>query len=350
VHRQETRAGTGHWTQPALDEVASGVFRIPLPLPNDDLQAVNVYALRSDDGQLTLIDSGWAIPEAREQLVRMLDTLGHSPADVSRFLVTHHHRDHYTLGLALRREFGTKVALGAGERDTVALLVNPSHAPFVRELGRLRALGAGVLIDQLGAGSTADAGGGDQMDWPNEWLAPGTVHGGGRRLDVVPTPGHTRGHVVFHDVAGELLFAGDHVLPAITPSIGLEPVLSNNPLSDFLDSLALVRSRPDAMLLPAHGPVTASVHARVDDLIAHHGKRLDDTEAAVLAGASTAYDIACQLKWTRRERSMAELDLFNRILATAETGAHLELLLAQGRLGMVAHDDINHYGASKRAS
>jgi glyoxylase-like metal-dependent hydrolase (beta-lactamase superfamily II) len=143
---------------------------------------------------------------------------------------------------------------------------------------------------------------------------------------------------VFHDVAAQLLFAGDHVLPTITPSIGFEPVLSPDPLGDFLRSLALVRSRPDAMLLPAHGPVTASVHQRVDELIAHHGARLDETEAAVRNGASTALEAARELRWTRRERHLDDLDPFNQMLAIAETGAHLQLLAAQGRL-KIADDD-----------
>ena len=104
-----------------------------------------------------------------------------------------------------------------------------------------------------------------------------------------------------------------------------------------------MRSRPDARLLPAHGAVTDSVHARVDELIAHHGKRLDQTEAAALAGASTAYDIAGQLKWTRRERTLDELDLFNRMLAVGETGAHLDLLVLQGRLSLVESDGVRHY-------
>ena len=33
------------WTEPGTFEVAPGVYRIPLPLPNDGLRAVNVYAL-----------------------------------------------------------------------------------------------------------------------------------------------------------------------------------------------------------------------------------------------------------------------------------------------------------------
>jgi glyoxylase-like metal-dependent hydrolase (beta-lactamase superfamily II) len=183
------------------------------------------------------------------------------------------------------------------------------------------------------------------LEWPmpDDWLVESTLPVGPRTLEVVPTPGHTRGHVVFHDNANSLLFAGDHVLPTITPSIGFEPVLSPNPLGDFLASLALVRSRPDARLLPAHGPVTDSVHARVDELVAHHGGRLDETERAVAAGAATAFEVAGQLRWTRRERELGDLDPFNQMLAVAETGAHLELLVAQGRVSVTVSDQARRY-------
>jgi len=334
------------WTEPTVEEVADGVHRVPLPLPNDGLRAVNVYVVRDDEGRLTLIDSGWAIPQARELLVQMLGKLGHTPGDISRFLVTHVHRDHYTLGIALRREFGTTVALGAGERPSLEVILTPEHRPLQRELGRMRKLGATALADELAAkvpGPGALPPVEHFWELPDEWLEPRALSVGARQLEIVPTPGHTQGHVVFHDVAGGLLFAGDHVLPTITPSIGLEPNIAEYPLRDFLDSLRLVRERPDARLLPAHGAVTDSVHTRIDELIAHHGLRLDQTEAAVLAGATTAFEIAGILKWTRRERTLDELDQFNQMLAIGETGAHLDLLVLQGRLQLNESDGVRHY-------
>jgi len=209
--------------------------------------------------------------------------------------------------------------------------MNPDRMPLENQLRLLRHLGADKLADTVVKALGKDH---PHPEWelPDEWLTAGVQKVSARELEVVPTPGHTRGHVVFHDVDAQLLFAGDHVLPTITPSIGFEPILSPNPLGDFLGSLAVVRSRPDAMLLPAHGPVTDSVHRRVDELVAHHDQRLDATEAAVRAGASTAYDAACLLPWTRRARSLDELDPFNQMLAIAETAAHLVLLAAQGRV------------------
>jgi len=332
------------WTEPTTEEVAPGVFRIPLPLPNDGLRAVNVYALVGDDGGLTLVDSGWSLPEARDLLVEALRRLDCTPSDIRRFLVTHVHRDHYTMAVALRRDFGTTVCLGAGERPSLEEAMEVDRRPLQHQLEQLRRLGAHVLVESMTAAMSGHKP--DRTDWelPDEWLQPGTVDvDAKRRLDIVPTPGHTRGHVVFHDLDATLLFAGDHVLPTITPSIGFEPIPTANPLGDFLDSLALVRSRPDARLLPAHGPVADSAHARVDELVAHHGARLDEIEAGVRHGGTTAYDVAGQLKWTRRGRSLDELDPFNQMLAIAETDAHLRLLVAQNRLRGTDDDGVRCY-------
>jgi glyoxylase-like metal-dependent hydrolase (beta-lactamase superfamily II) len=335
---------SGDWTEPGVYPVAPGVHRIPLPLPNDGLRAVNVYAVEDGDG-VVLVDSGWAIPVARELLAGALKALDCSFSDVHRFLITHVHRDHYTNAIDIRRDFGTHVALGLGEQPSFAVMNEPNRPPFAPQLVGLRLLGAQALVDEI---LTAVPGhdGGDRLDWeePDEWLEPGLLQlGSGRALEVVETPGHTRGHVVFYDDAAGLLFAGDHVLPTITPSIGLEAVISDNPLGDFLGSLAKVRARADARLLPAHGMVTDSVHARVDQLVEHHGRRLDQTEAAVLAGATTGFEVAGELRWTRRETRLEDLDMFNRMLAVGETGAHLDLLVAQGRLTRSLDDGIYHY-------
>jgi len=331
------------WSSSGTFEVAPGVHRIPLPLPNDGLRAVNVYVVTTDDG-LVLIDAGWDIPEARDLLKTSLEHLGASLADVRRFLVTHVHRDHYTQAIVVRREFGSSVGLGLGEKPTLDLLQSPGRHPLMGQVRHLYVLGAPALAETIG-GFVRDARPDlDQWESPDEWLVPGPITlAGGRVLEAVATPGHTAGHLVFHDLQAGVLFAGDHVLPTITPSIGFEPVLSPEPLGAFLRSLALVRSRPDAVLLPAHGPVTPSVHARVDELLAFHGRRLDEIDAATKTGASTAFEVAGVLRWTRREHKLADLDPFNAMLAVFETGAHLDLLAAQGRVTVTDDDGVRRY-------
>jgi glyoxylase-like metal-dependent hydrolase (beta-lactamase superfamily II) len=335
------------WMEPGVYEVAPGVHRIPLPLPDDGLAAVNAYAI-ADGAQLALIDPGWGLTEAREQLEAALKQLGAGFGDVSRFLVTHQHRDHYTQAVLLRRDFGPRIALGAAERPALEQLSTPRPAGFFAQYERLVAAGAAELAGHLRERFRDLPH--DPADWalPDAWLADGEpCPVGERTLTTIATPGHTRGHVVFRDAAGGLLFAGDHVLPHITPSIAFEVLPPEQPLRDFLDSLALVRALPDTRLLPAHGPVTDSAHARVDELLEHHRTRLDAIEQTVIRGAVTALAAARMITWTRRGRSLDELNGFNRMLAILETAVHLDLLAAQGRITRTRVDGVDHYGAGQ---
>lgn len=326
-----TDAAAPHWTEPGPVRIAPGVHRIPLPMPSDGLRAVNVYAIDDGDG-VTMIDGGWAVAEARAALGKALDELAVDPSSINRILVTHAHRDHYTLAAQLRRELGVRVGLGAGEREAIATL-NGARPRSATLLDVLRSAGAPVLADQMSAAGSPADGAAENYDEPDEWIGAGNIRVGDRTLRVVPTPGHTRGHIVFADEAAGLLFAGDHVLPHITPAIGLEPVPGDSPLSDYLDSLALIRTLPDLRLLPAHGPVAPSTHARVGELVAHHDGRLAEmTEVVAGLGSATAADVAGAMPWTRRRRPFSSLDPGNQMLAITETVAHLRLLVRDGKV------------------
>jgi glyoxylase-like metal-dependent hydrolase (beta-lactamase superfamily II) len=128
------------------------------------------------------------------------------------------------------------------------------------------------------------------------------------------------------------------VLPTITPSVGFEPRWVEQPLRDFLDSLAKVRALPDLTLLPAHGPVAPSAHARIDELVEHHAERLEMCRVAVAGGARTAWEVAGEIPWTRHHRRREELGPFDAVLAAFETLAHLDLLHLQGRLARDERD------------
>jgi glyoxylase-like metal-dependent hydrolase (beta-lactamase superfamily II) len=312
-------------------------------LPLDGLRAVNIYAL-TDAGGLTLIDGGWALDAARQALVDGLAQIGAGLGDIKRFLVTHAHRDHYTNAIAVRREFGTPVLLGAGERAAIDRLTGPAPAKFSDQLAGLARNGGASVVAALTAHGFDDGDGPQGFEPPDEWIVDGTkFQVGDRTLEAIATPGHTRGHVVFADRTADVLFAGDHVLPHITPSVAFEVDPSRLGLRDYLGSLRLVRAMPDMELLPAHGPTGTRAHARVDALLAHHDRRLVDMADALTAGASTAFDVANQIGWTRRLRKFADLDPFNQMLAVFETVLHLELLVAQGQATVREIDGIRTY-------
>ncbi len=358
------------WIEEGAHLVAPGVHRIPLPLPSDGLRAVNVYSIEAAGG-LVLIDSGWALANARDQLERSLALIGAGLPDVRQFLVTHMHRDHYTQAVEIRRLFGTPVALGEGEKPSIDGLLSADFQPLRAQLPILRGAGAGVVADRLAemtsfgfSGGEQQAGGRDFLppghprlrpggtigaalgyEPPDVWIAPDQVFDiGTRKLIAVATPGHTRGHVVFADADAGLLFAGDHVLPHITPSIGFQEAPSADPLREYLQSLSIVRGLPDMQLLPAHGPVAPSTHSRIDELAEHHAERLRLMAAVLSGGQCTGYDVALAIGWTRRQLKLADLDLMNQMLAICETVYHLDLLVAQAvAVSQVGEDGIRRY-------
>ena len=322
-----------HWTAEGAWPVAEGIHRIPLPLPMDGLRAINVYVLVADDG-LTLVDGGWAIPAARDLLDRCLRDLGAGFGDIRRFLVTHVHRDHYTLARVLGTELGVDVALGLGDRPALELMQDVESLTENPFAGALRTAGAHDLAEQWNAPSDDDEDLPDPALWAfaDTWLeGDQRISVGPRTIDAVHAPGHTPGHYVYAEQDAGLLFAGDHVLPTITPSIGFTMPAVEQPLGDFMASLTKVRALPDLQVLPAHGPVAPSTHARVDELLAHHETRLADSLAALASGPSTAHQVAGHLGWTRHEHPYDTLDVFSRGMAAMETKAHLELLVARGQ-------------------
>lgn len=331
------------WTEPGAHEVSPAVHRIPLPLPMDGLRAVNVYVIETDDG-LTLIDGGWAIEVSRDLLEESLVSIGHHPRDITSFLVTHAHRDHYTQAATLRTEFGrATIALGEGDRRMLTIIDDPTvgEDPFVV---RLREAGAPEVARQWANFVSLSIVDKEMWRLPDTWLQGDVdLPVGERTLRAVPTPGHTPGHYVFADTDAGLLFAGDHVLPTITPSVGFAVGGSGYPLIDFLASLAKVRALPDLTLLPAHGPTGMSSHQRVDELLVHHEHRLALCLASVIAGASTSYLVAHDLPWTRRNRAFNDLDSFNAGMAVIEASVHLDLLAADGRLVRSGVDGVTHY-------
>jgi glyoxylase-like metal-dependent hydrolase (beta-lactamase superfamily II) len=324
------------WAATEAEDLGNGLHRIPLPLPGDALHAVNVYAIVGPDG-VDLIDSGMAIVAAREKLTASLARLGIALGDIRNFFITHVHQDHYTLAVQLRTALAGKISLGEGERvNLAAIRAAQAQRRLPGFIEMLPGLGAEDLADKATSVLAAELGGpaaGLAWEDPDHWLADGTVlELGQRTLRAIHTPGHTAGHVVFHDEANALLFAGDHVLPHITPSIGFQPAITRTALADFLTSLQLMLKLPDSRLLPAHGPVCDSTHARVNELLDHHEARLAQTLQTALGGPVTARAAAEGIGWTRRMRKLADLDPMSQILAIGETAAHLEVLVARGQL------------------
>jgi glyoxylase-like metal-dependent hydrolase (beta-lactamase superfamily II) len=149
---------------------------------------------------------------------------------------------------------------------------------------------------------------------------------------VLWTPGHSTGHICLYDAGHKILLSGDHVLPHITPSVGLHVRAASNPLADYLDSLKLIGKLQAELVMPGHGEPFQGLPERTEALLAHHQKRLDEIVELLHAepGQSlTGYEIAARMSWGRR-RTWDDLEGFQRRLAVTEALAHIELLHARG--------------------
>jgi len=59
-------------------------------------------------------------------------------------------------------------------------------------------------------------------------------------FEVIWTPGHSPDHICLYEPDRKILICRDHILPTITPNVGLNPLSGVNPLRDYIDSLKAI--------------------------------------------------------------------------------------------------------------
>ncbi len=315
---------------PPVEQVRPGMWSIPVPIPDNPLRYVLVYALELDDG-VAIVDAGWNTDDAWQALADGLAQAGGSVADVRAVLVTHIHPDHYGLAGRVREHSGAWIGLHPAD----AALLGARYLEPDDLLARMNVLlhEAGVPGHKLHDLTMAS------MVIRDQVLAvePDVLFEDGRRVEVpgwdlraVWTPGHSPGHVCFHSEGHRLLLSGDHVLPRITPNIGVHSQQAPNPLGDYLRSLERVRTLAADEVLPAHEYRFAGLASRVDEIAAHHRERLTEVEALLAdSPGSTAWELSVRLTWSR---PWDEIRDFMQRAAVSETLAHLVLLQEQGRV------------------
>ncbi|MGZ0748648.1 MBL fold metallo-hydrolase [Haloparvum sp. AD34] len=140
---------------------------------------------------------------------------------------------------------------------------------------------------------------------------------------VVTTPGHARDHVAFafaEESAREQLLVGDLAVADGSVVVGGD----GGDLTEYLESLRRVRERDPLRLHPGHGPTINDPTATIDRLIDHRLDREEKVLGAVEDGATDVDGVV---------DAAYDKDLTGvRDLARATTVAHLEKLLADGRI------------------
>ena len=311
-----------------MDELAGGIRRLTFPLPLG-IRHVHCYVLPSPDGW-TLVDTGLGLPDASRRWEQVLAELD---APISRIVVTHFHPDH--VGGGEDAQALTGAALLQGRRDyEQCLRVWGSEDWSERLADYLRSHGLPQPVaDELRQESRTFApfirfardpqplGEGDEVDG---WR-------------VVELPGHADGHICL--LRDGVLVAGDHLLGVITPTVGLYPESRPDPLADYQASLRRTIELAPEVALPGHGETVADPVTRAHEILEHHERRLDETTAALGPEPRNAYEVSVALFGT-------SLDASGRRFALAETLAHLERLVQEGRAARTGDDRNVSYTAT----
>jgi len=310
-------------------EIVNGLYQLKVPVPNNPVGFTLPYVFEVPGGA-SIIDPGWDADVTWNDLTSQLDEAGVSIRDIKQVIVTHVHPDHY--GLAARVK----------EASDCEVLVHARDIEFMRwratELPRTN-IDAWFERNGMPANPNWQANVGGRMGrWttgmdPDRTIEDGeTLQVGDFELQVLWTPGHSPGHACFYEPNLELLLTGDHVLPTISPNVGLWPGSEADPLGDYLRSLERLRGLAVQRVLPAHEYDFEDLEARLDSLEEHHEARLQEVIDAMSDGAETPYQIARGIKW-----SIGHLDGFDYMTqraAMTETMAHLEHLVREGRIAM----------------
>ena len=308
--------------------VSHGVWSVGLPFPNP-LGFAFSYSVRVPDG-VVAVDIGWDSDECWDAFVKGLSRAGACLDDLVGVVVTHVHPDHYGLAERIRESTGAWIALHPAERPQIAAVEHDRAQHIERMAQWLRRCGAPESEFEELRADAADIQSRISMIQPDHELVDGQAVPGTRgTMRAVHTPGHTPGHLCFHDSERNLLFTGDHILPWVTPNISKLPTSDVDPLADFIGSIDKVRAFSDALVLPGHEWVFDRLDDRVDSLVSHHGERLTQMETAVRDGASTVWEVAQTVGWSRPFDSLRERA---RRSALGETYSHLYHLAVLGRL------------------
>jgi len=210
---------------------------------------VNCYLIEDDDG-VTIVDAG--LPRMWVAANQALEEIGRSPNDVKALILTHGHFDHVGFAARLQRDWNVPVFIHQADASLAAhpYSYTPQRNRFVyplvhpRSLPIIGSMALGGALRVKGVATTTSFGSGETLSVPGQ---PVALH----------TPGHTRGHCMFHLADRDVMLTGDALvtLDPYTGQSGPQIVASaaTQNTREALGSLRMLENNAARILLPGHG-------------------------------------------------------------------------------------------------
>ncbi len=306
-----------------IEEAFEDFFMVTLPMPFR-LRHVNVFLLIHGD-EIALFDTGMNTQETFLILEKALQTINKNVKQIKQIFITHDHIDHCGMAGRIKEVSGAEIHMSKLSRPFTARSEREDFAARVQGFSLVHGLPRetidSVISLFLKSGEDSSRFRIDQYFAPNQ-----TLRIGNKRLQVIPTPGHTLDHVSFFFPEEKVLLAGDHILPEITPNLSPDFFSPDFfPLRSFLESLVRADRLPVAKVYPAHGRPFSSLTARIEELKTHHEVRKALTLQSVQTGPKQTFQIS-------QDIFGSDLPEFDQYLALCETYVHLIELRSEGFL------------------
>ena len=311
--------------------IADGVVQVALPLPGKPT-IINVYLVDLRNDEWALVDTGTAHQNSLEAFAGALRKEGIKREQLRHVLATHHHPDHFGASLHLQEEFGVQIYMHPEERALIEFMKNMDPMAMFEHVRRHGIPVPDKPTEPSSPNDSWSAGFKPAPKTDHELTDGEVLSLGQREFEVIHTPGHTGGHCCFLLRDTGTFLVGDHLLPRITPHVGVFAGGPSNPLGDFIASQQKCATVEGVDLVgPAHGRTYSDPAYRAQQLIDHHEHRMREMLDFIRKQPANAFQVAeDSFRWVFE--GDPETQRFNRGAAVMETIAHLNLLEQRGQV------------------
>jgi glyoxylase-like metal-dependent hydrolase (beta-lactamase superfamily II) len=241
-----------------IEVVGDGITRLCLEAPEWSFGAPNWYLVKGENG-IAVIDTGQGLSKETDLFKKAWGSMGKPPVDA--VILTHYHFDHSGGAEAISELTGTQRVIGGDEKKVEA----------------------------------------QEVDL------------GGRKLTIIPTPGHTADSLCVLDDKTGILFTGDTLIE------GMDSVVVTD-MSEYVKSLKLLQQMEPNKILSGHGLPIDNTFEKIEKYI----ERTYQRESVVMSFVGRGYDTVDSL----HARMYPDKTGSGRV----QIVSHIDKLIKDGRL------------------